>query len=76
MPVLIFWGKRIKLSSGISATVISKSLVFLFAMKNIKNKTRGSIILRVVTYGYKTWSVTLQEENRQRAYENRVMKVF
>jgi len=43
-------------------------------MKNIKNKTRGSIILRVVMYGYKTWSVTLQEENRQRAYENRVMR--
>jgi hypothetical protein len=32
------------------------------------------IILLVVLYGCKTWSLTLREERRQRVYENRVLR--
>jgi hypothetical protein len=36
-----------------------------------------SIILPVVLYGCKTWSVTLREEHRLRVFENRVlMRIF
>ena len=33
-----------------------------------------SLILRVVLYGCKTWSVTLREEHRLRVFENRVLR--
>jgi len=32
------------------------------------------MILPVVLYGYKTWSLTLREEQRLRAFENRVLR--
>jgi len=33
-----------------------------------------TIILPVVLYGCKTWSLTLREERRLRVYENRVLR--
>jgi hypothetical protein len=33
-----------------------------------------AIILSVVLYGYKTWSLTLREERRLRVFENRVLR--
>jgi hypothetical protein len=33
-----------------------------------------TIILPVVLYGYKTWSLTLREEHRLRVFENKVLK--
>jgi hypothetical protein len=35
-----------------------------------------TIILPVVLYGCKTWSLTLREERRLRVFENRVLRIF
>jgi hypothetical protein len=42
--------------------------------KNLKVKIYKTIILPVVLYGCETWSVTLREEHRLRAFENRVLR--
>jgi len=42
--------------------------------KNLKIKIYRTIILPVVLYGCETWSLTLREERRLRAFENRVLK--
>jgi hypothetical protein len=42
--------------------------------KNIKIRICVTIILPVVLYGCKTWSLTLREELRLRVFENRVLK--
>jgi hypothetical protein len=42
--------------------------------RNLKIKIYGTIILRVVVYGYETWSLTLTEEHRLRMFENRVLR--
>jgi hypothetical protein len=42
--------------------------------KNTKIKTYRTIILPVVLYGCKTWSLTLREEHRLRVFENRVLR--
>jgi len=42
--------------------------------KNLKIKIYRTIILPVVLYGCKTWSVTLREECRLRVFENRVLR--
>jgi len=41
--------------------------------KNLKIKVYRTIILRVVLYGYETWSLTLREECRLQIFENRVL---
>jgi hypothetical protein len=38
--------------------------------KNLKIKIYKTVILPVVLYGYKTWSLTLREEHRLRVSEN------
>jgi hypothetical protein len=40
----------------------------------VKIKICKTIILPVVLYGCKTWSLTLREEHRLRVFENRVLK--
>jgi hypothetical protein len=40
------------------------------------NKTYKTVILPLVLYGYETWSLTLREEHRLRALENRVLRIF
>jgi hypothetical protein len=42
--------------------------------KNTKVRVYTPIILPVVLYGCETWSVTLREEQRLRAFENRVLR--
>jgi hypothetical protein len=42
--------------------------------KNIKIRIYKSIIFPVVLYGYATWSVTIREEHKLRAFENRVLR--
>jgi hypothetical protein len=42
--------------------------------KNVKIKVYRSIILPVISYAHKTWSVTLREEHRLRVFDNRVLK--
>jgi hypothetical protein len=45
--------------------------------KNLKIKVYRNIILSVVLYGCKTWSLTLRKERKLRVFETRVMrKVF
>jgi hypothetical protein len=42
--------------------------------KNIK--VYKTIILPVVLHGCETWSLTLRDEHRLRAFENRVLRIF
>jgi hypothetical protein len=42
--------------------------------KNINIKIYKTIILPVVLYGRETWSLTLSEELRLRAFDNRVLR--
>jgi hypothetical protein len=42
--------------------------------KNVKIKIYKAIILPVILYGPETWSLTLREENRLGAFENRVLR--
>jgi hypothetical protein len=44
--------------------------------KNIKIRIYKTIILPVVLYGCETWSLTLREERRLRAFENRLLRIF
>jgi hypothetical protein len=45
--------------------------------KNLQIKIYKTVILPVVLYGCKTWSLTLGEEHRLRVFENRVLrKIF
>jgi hypothetical protein len=54
-----------------------KSFVFLPHIKNLKIKIYKTVILPVVLYGCKTWSLTFGEEHRLRVFENRVLrKIF
>jgi hypothetical protein len=54
----------------------SKIFVFLSISKNIKIKMYKTIILPVVLYGCRTWSLTLREEHRLRVFENRVLRMM
>jgi hypothetical protein len=49
---------------------------FLFssAYKNVKIRIYEAIILPVGLYGGETWSLTLREEHRLRAFEKRVLR--
>ena len=42
--------------------------------KNLKIKIYKTIILSVVLYSCETWSLTLREERRLRAFDNRILK--
>jgi hypothetical protein len=42
--------------------------------KNVKTEIYRTIILPVVVYGCKTWSLTLREEHKLRVFENRVLR--
>jgi hypothetical protein len=42
--------------------------------RNIKVKIHKTIILPVVLYGCDTWSLTLREGHRLRAFENRALR--
>jgi hypothetical protein len=44
--------------------------------KNLKIKIYETVILLVVLYGCKTWSLTLREEHRLRVFENSVLRIF
>jgi len=44
--------------------------------KNLKIKLYRTMILPVVLYGCKTWSLTLREERKLRMFENMVLRIF
>jgi hypothetical protein len=67
-----------KLNSGILFIIQSK--IFFSSRlisKNLKIKIYKTIILPVVLYGCKTWSLTFGQEHRLRVFEKRVLrKIF
>jgi hypothetical protein len=48
--------------------------IFSVAAENVKIRIYTTIILPVVLYGSKTWSLTLREEHRLGVFENRVLR--
>jgi hypothetical protein len=48
--------------------------VLSLAVKNVKVRIYKTIILPVVLYGCKTWSLTVREEQKLRVFENRVLR--
>jgi hypothetical protein len=52
----------------------SESFDFPSAVQNVKIKIYRTIILPVVLYRRKTWSITLRKEPRLRMFENRVLR--
>ena len=55
---------------SVGANLLSSNLL----STNIKIKIHKTIILTVVVYGCKCWSLTLREECRHRMFENRVLE--
>jgi hypothetical protein len=67
---------RLKLNNACYYSV-QNLLSSRFLIKNLKIETYRIIIFPVVLYGCEAWSLTLREERRLNAFENRVlMKVF
>jgi hypothetical protein len=56
------------------ATIRFSLLSSRLLSRNVKVKTYKTIILPIVLYGCETWSLTLREEHRLRAFENRVLR--
>jgi hypothetical protein len=56
--------------------IIQSKIFFVFQsnIKNLKNKIYKTVILPVVLYECETWSLTLGEEHRLRAFENRALR--
>jgi hypothetical protein len=52
----------------------SEPSVFSSAVKSLKIRIYKTIILSVVLYGCETWSLTLREEHKLRAFENRLLR--
>jgi hypothetical protein len=50
--------------------------VFQLTIKNVKIKIYITIILPVVLYECKTWSLTLREKCRLRVFKNRVLRTI
>jgi len=53
---------------------VQNLLSYSLLSKNLKIEIYRTIILPVVLYGSKTWSLTLREERRLRVFENRVLR--
>jgi hypothetical protein len=53
-----------------------KSFVFPSHIKKLKIKVYRTVILTVVLYGCKTWSLTLREEHRLRVFEETLRMIF
>ncbi|KAJ4444568.1 hypothetical protein ANN_06363 [Periplaneta americana] len=53
------------------------NIVYKSALKKLKGRIYKTVILPVVLYGCKTWTLTLREEHRLRVFENKVpRKIF
>jgi hypothetical protein len=52
------------------------TILFCFLFKNVKIKVYKTMILPVVLYGYKIWSLALSKEHRLRVFDNRVLRIF
>jgi hypothetical protein len=66
---------RLKKPQGWSQSVgVFWVLLLIDWSKNVNSKIYRTIILRVVLYGFKTWSLTLREASWLRVFENRVLR--
>ena len=66
-----------RLKSGIACyNSVHNLLSFSLLSKILKIKIHRNIILTLVLYGCKTWSLTLREERRLRVFENRVLRTI
>jgi hypothetical protein len=66
---------KMRLSSGKACYhSVQSPLSFRLLPKNLKMRIHKTIILPVVLYGCKTWSLTLREEHRLRVSENKVLR--
>ena len=64
-----------KTTTGNSCYYSVQTLLFSRLLsKNLKIKTSKAIILPVVVYGWKEWSITLREECRLRVFEYRILR--
>jgi hypothetical protein len=54
--------------------LVQNILCYSLLSKNIKIKIYRTVILTVVLYGCKTWSLTLREERRLRVFEDRMLR--
>jgi hypothetical protein len=57
-----------RLNSGNACYHSFQSLPSCLLSRNLKIKTYKTVILPVIFYGYKTWSLTLREERRLRVF--------
>jgi hypothetical protein len=64
---------RLKLGNACYYSV-QNLLSSILLPKNLKIKIYRTIILPVVLYGCEAWSLTLREERRLKAFENRVLR--
>jgi hypothetical protein len=62
------------LKSGMIAVIQSKIFVFPSHIKKPKYSNMQNCNLLVVLYVYQTWFFTLEEEHRQRFFENRTLR--
>jgi hypothetical protein len=53
---------------------VQNLLPYCLILRNLKIKIYKTVILPVVQYGCKTWSLTLREEHRLRVFENRMLR--
>jgi hypothetical protein len=56
------------------AIIQSKIFCLPASYKKPKDQNIQTVILPVVLYGWKTWSLILREEHRLRGFENRVLR--
>jgi hypothetical protein len=56
------------------ATISSELLSSRLLSKNVEIRIHKTIILPMVLYGCKTWSLTLREEHRLRVFEKIVLR--
>jgi hypothetical protein len=64
-----------RLNSGDACYHLAQNLLSSHLLsQNMKIKIYKTIVLPVVLHGYETWSVTLREEHRRRAFENRMLR--
>jgi hypothetical protein len=56
---------------------LAQNLLFSHLLpKNVKVRIYKSIILPLILYGCETWSLTVREEHKLRAFEKRALRIF
>jgi hypothetical protein len=64
---------KIRFTSNLKADLI-EIVLRSFCLLDVKIKIHGTMILPVVLYGWKIWSLTLREDHRLKVLENRLLR--